>query len=92
MMADVPSMTGKTVLVTGGTGGIGLAAATGLATMGARVGITGRDRDRAMLAATAITRESGNPAVVLSAYPRLDGAAQQRRRVLGPPPRDRRPA
>ncbi len=63
MMADMPSMTGKTVLVTGGTGGIGIAAATALATLGARVGITGRDRDRAMLAATAITRESGNPAV-----------------------------
>ena len=36
-------MGGKTVLVTGGTGGIGRAAAIGLASMGARVGITGRD-------------------------------------------------
>ena len=33
-----------TVLVTGGTGGIGLATATGLAGLGARVGIVGRDR------------------------------------------------
>jgi NAD(P)-dependent dehydrogenase (short-subunit alcohol dehydrogenase family) len=56
-------MTGKTVLITGGTGGIGKAAAVGLASMGARVGITGRDRARAELAAAAIVRESGNPAV-----------------------------
>jgi NAD(P)-dependent dehydrogenase (short-subunit alcohol dehydrogenase family) len=56
-------MTGKTVLITGGTGGIGKAAAIGLATMGARVGITGRDRTRAEDAAAAITRASGNPAV-----------------------------
>jgi retinol dehydrogenase 14 len=54
-------MTGKTVLITGGTGGIGRAAALGLASMGARVGITGRDRAEG--AAAAIARESGNPAV-----------------------------
>ena len=54
------AMTGKTVLITGGTGGIGRAAAIGLAAMGARVGITGRDRDRAERAATAIAGESGN--------------------------------
>lgn len=58
-----PSMIGKTVLVTGGTGGIGRAAAIGLASMGARVGITGRDRDRAEAAAIAIARESGNTGV-----------------------------
>ena len=57
------SMHGKTVLITGGTGGIGRAAAIGLASMGARVGITGRDRDRAGRAAAAIARESGNSAV-----------------------------
>ena len=56
-------MTGKTVLITGGTGGIGRAAATGLASMGARVGITGRDRDRAERAAAAIVEKSGNSAV-----------------------------
>jgi retinol dehydrogenase 14 len=57
------SMTGKTVLITGGTGGIGKAAAIDLASMGARVGITGRDRDRAERAAKDIEAESGNPAV-----------------------------
>src|SRR5919112_4843689 len=56
-------MTGKTVLITGATGGIGRAAAIGLASMGARVGITGRDRARAERAAAAIARESGNSAV-----------------------------
>ena len=58
-MTATPSMTGKTVLITGGTGGIGRAAAVGLASMGARVGITGRDRTRADAAAAAIARESG---------------------------------
>jgi NAD(P)-dependent dehydrogenase (short-subunit alcohol dehydrogenase family) len=56
-------MAGKTVLVTGGTGGIGRAAAVALAAMGARVGIVGRDRTRAEAAATAIAWETGNPAV-----------------------------
>ena len=58
-MTATRSMTGKTVLITGGTGGIGRAAAVGLASMGARVGITGRDRTRADAAAAAIARESG---------------------------------
>jgi NAD(P)-dependent dehydrogenase (short-subunit alcohol dehydrogenase family) len=62
-MAVRDSMTGKTVLITGGTNGIGRAAAIGLASMGARVGITGRDRTRADLAAAEIKHRSGNPAV-----------------------------
>ncbi len=39
-------MAGRTVLVTGGTRGIGRATALGLATMGAHLAITGRDRVR----------------------------------------------
>jgi NAD(P)-dependent dehydrogenase (short-subunit alcohol dehydrogenase family) len=62
-MPATPSMTGKTVLITGGTGGIGRASAIGLAALGARVGITGRDRARAEDAAAAIARATGNPAV-----------------------------
>ncbi len=62
-MTDTTSMTGKTVLITGGTGGIGRAAAIGLASMGARVGITGRDLARAKEAAAVIAAESGNQAV-----------------------------
>jgi retinol dehydrogenase 14 len=62
-MTTTSSMAGKTVLITGGTGGIGKATAIGLASMGARVGMTGRDRPRAEAAATSIARESGNAAV-----------------------------
>ena len=56
-------MTGKTVLVTGGTGGIGRATAAALAGLGARVGITGRDLVRTRAAAAEIVAPSGNPAV-----------------------------
>jgi retinol dehydrogenase 14 len=62
-MTGTPLMTGKNVLVTGGTAGIGKATAVGLAALGARVGITGRDRVRAEAAAADIRAASGNPAV-----------------------------
>src|ERR1700737_81290 len=62
-MADTLPMAGKVVLVTGGTGGIGKATAIGLATMGARVGITGRDLDRAEQAAADIRAASRYSAV-----------------------------
>jgi NAD(P)-dependent dehydrogenase (short-subunit alcohol dehydrogenase family) len=47
------------VLVTGGSGGIGRATAAGLATMGARVAITGRDRERTESAAREIRAAGG---------------------------------
>ncbi len=52
-------MAGKVVLITGGTGGIGKATAIGLASLGARVGITGRDLARAEQAAADIRAASG---------------------------------
>lgn len=62
-MAGSGPMSGKTVLITGGTGGIGRATAIRLASMGAKVGITGRDIGRAQRAAAEIASESGRGAV-----------------------------
>jgi retinol dehydrogenase 14 len=55
----VTSMAGRTVLVTGGTGGIGRATALGVAAMGAEVAITGRDPARAQAAASDIRARTG---------------------------------
>ncbi len=49
----------RTILVTGGTGGIGLATARGLARGGARVIVTGRDRATGEAAVEALRKESG---------------------------------
>ncbi len=61
------AMTGRTVLVTGGTGGIGKATAAALAGLGARVAITGRDRRRAEAAAADIRAAGGPPVDVFVA-------------------------
>ena len=52
-------MAGRTVLVTGGSGGIGRATALGLAAMGAHLAITGRDRGRTQDAAGEIRAVGG---------------------------------
>jgi retinol dehydrogenase 14 len=52
-------MAGRTVLVTGGTGGIGRATALGLAEMGAHLAIVGRDRGRTEAAAREIRAVAG---------------------------------
>ncbi len=63
-MVEIPKpMAGKIVLVTGGTSGIGKATATGLASMGAQVAITGRDLGRAEAVAVEIRGATGNPRV-----------------------------
>ncbi|SDD78507.1 Short-chain dehydrogenase [Sanguibacter gelidistatuariae] len=52
-------MTGRTVLVTGGSAGIGRATAVGLATMGARLAITGRHPERVEAAAREVRAAGG---------------------------------
>jgi NAD(P)-dependent dehydrogenase (short-subunit alcohol dehydrogenase family) len=82
-------MVGKYVLVTGGTGGIGKATATGLAALGARVGITGRDQGRAAAAAADIRAATRNHAVDIFAAD-MSSQAEVRRlaaQVLGTYPR-----
>ncbi len=56
-------MTGKVVLVTGGTAGIGEVAARELARQGARVVIVGRNPQKTATVADQIKSQSGNPAV-----------------------------
>jgi len=73
----VASMTGRTVLVTGGTGGIGRATALGLARLGANVAITGRDATRAEHTASEIRSETGAQVDVFLAD--LSAQAQVRR-------------
>ena len=71
------SMAGKTVLVTGASSGIGKATALGLATMGARVAITGRDRHRIEDAAREIRTAGGGQVDVFIAD--LSSQAEVRR-------------
>ena len=58
---------GQTVLVTGGSSGIGKATALGLATMGAHLAITGRDRERTESAAREIRAAGGGQVDILVA-------------------------
>jgi retinol dehydrogenase 14 len=78
-MADsARPMVGKSVLVTGGTGGIGRATAVGLAALGARVAITGRHLPRAASVAAEIRGITGNPEVAAFAAD-LSSQAEVRR-------------
>src|SRR6476620_4454411 len=60
-------MTGRTVLVTGATGGIGEATALGLVASGAHVAITGRDRGRTEAAARRLRAAGSGPVDVFVA-------------------------
>lgn len=53
-------MRGKTVLITGGSSGIGLETARGLARLGARVVIVGRNADRTAAAVDELRRDTGS--------------------------------
>jgi NAD(P)-dependent dehydrogenase (short-subunit alcohol dehydrogenase family) len=64
-MADINSMKGKVVIITGASSGIGLEAALGLAKMGAKVVMVSRDKKRGLDAAAYVKNNSGNNAVDL---------------------------
>ncbi len=70
-------MAGRTVLVTGGTGGIGRATALGLAAMGAHLAITGRDRGSTQGAAGELRAAGGGQVEVFVAD--LSSQSQVRR-------------
>lgn len=59
----IENMQGKLCLITGGSRGIGKAAASGLAALGAQVVIVARDRGRGEAAMAEIRARSGNEAV-----------------------------
>ncbi|MFT4288730.1 SDR family NAD(P)-dependent oxidoreductase [Nocardioides sp.] len=61
--SDMSHVAGKTVVVTGATNGLGLAAATDLAALGAHVVIVGRDPERTPAVADRIAAETGNDQV-----------------------------
>jgi NAD(P)-dependent dehydrogenase (short-subunit alcohol dehydrogenase family) len=79
-------MEGKVVLVTGGTSGIGRAAATALAAMGAEVVLSGRNEERGERAVREIRDASGNGRV---SFIRADLAAQSEVRGLADTFRER---
>jgi len=61
------SIKGKTVLVTGGTNGLGLVTARELARMGAQVTILSRNAEKCAAVAEAIKAETGNPVEFIAA-------------------------
>ncbi len=66
-MSNPFNLTGKTALVTGGNGGIGLGIARGLAQAGARVAIIARNTEKSQAAARKLAQETGVAPLVLTA-------------------------
>jgi NAD(P)-dependent dehydrogenase (short-subunit alcohol dehydrogenase family) len=82
-MADASAgpMAGKTVVVTGGSSGIGRASAEGLAALGARVGIVGRDEARTRSAAQEIA--AGSRGATVDAFVADMSSQAEVRRLAG---------
>ena len=87
---DPPSMSGRSVLITGATSGLGQAAATRLASLRASVRFVARDESRARIARTAMVGASGNHDVgyVIADMANFDSVARRGGAALG---RVRRP-
>jgi 2-deoxy-D-gluconate 3-dehydrogenase len=66
-MTNLFNLTGKTALVTGGNGGIGLGIARGLAQAGAKVAIIARNTEKSRAAAKALADETGIAPLALTA-------------------------
>lgn len=60
-------LTGKTAIVTGGNGGIGLGMAIGLAQAGASIAVVGRNAEKTQAAAESITSQTGAQAQAIVA-------------------------
>ena len=83
-------MDGRTVLITGGTSGIGKATALGLASLGARVLITGRDTRRTEDTAREIQASGGTVEVFVADLSVAVGGPATGRRGAPPGAADRR--
>lgn len=66
-MTNLFNLTGKTALVTGGNGGIGLGIVRALAQAGAKVAIIARNTEKSQAAAKALAAETGAAPLVLTA-------------------------
>ncbi|GAA0736847.1 SDR family NAD(P)-dependent oxidoreductase [Dactylosporangium roseum] len=77
--ADIPNLAGRTVIVTGATGGIGWHTALELARRGARTVVAGRDPDKAEAAAASIRARTGPRTTVQAAPLDLADLASVRR-------------
>lgn len=85
-MSSQPS---RTVVITGGTGGIGFQSALGIAKTGARTLLTGRNRERGEAAVQRVIEETGNDEVelVLGDVSSIAGVDDLAAALLGRTPR-----